>query len=149
MPVEHRMNIESQPTIVVRTALDSGAAATELRGLVSAIDPAIPVDRVETMQQVVSGSVAQPRFRTMILAAFALLALVMASIGIYGVMNYLVIARTRKFGIRLSLGATAIDVLRLVLGRATALIGAGACLGLIGSALLVRLITNLLFGTAP
>ena len=149
MPVEHAMNIESQPTIVVRTALDSGAAATELRGLVSAIDPAIPVDRVETMQQVVSGSVAQPRFRTMILAAFALLALVMASIGIYGVMNYLVIARTREFGIRLSLGATPTDVLRLVLGRAATLIGAGTCVGLVGSVLLVRLITNLLFGTAP
>jgi putative ABC transport system permease protein len=149
VPVEQAPNTESGPRIVVRTALDTGAAAGELRGAVSAIDPAIPVDRIETMQQLVSGSVAQPRFRTMILAAFSMLALVMASIGIYGVMNYLVIQRTREFGIRLSLGATPSDVLRLVLRRAAVLIGAGTCLGLAGSALLVRFIAKLLFGTAP
>jgi putative ABC transport system permease protein len=149
VPVEQSPNIESDPTIVVRTALDSGASAAELREVVSAIDPAIPVDRIETMQQLVSGSVAQPRFRTIILVAFSLLALVMASVGIYGVMNYLVIQRTREFGIRLSLGATPSDVLRLVLRRAAVLIGAGTCLGLTGSVLLVRFIAKLLFGTAP
>lgn len=149
LPVEQSLNIENDPTIVVRAEIPAGAAAGELRAAVSAIDPAIAVDRIETMQQLVSGSVAQPRFRTMILAAFSLLALVMASIGIYGVMNYLVIQRTREFGIRLSLGATPTDVLRLVLGRAAILIGAGTCLGLVASVLLVRLITKLLFGTAP
>ncbi|HEV8134977.1 MAG TPA: ABC transporter permease [Pyrinomonadaceae bacterium] len=149
VPVEQAPRIESEPTIVVRTALESGAAAAELRAVVSAIDPTVPVDRIETMHQLMSGSVAQPRFRTMILTAFSLLALVMASIGIYGVMNHLVIQRTREFGIRLSLGATPSDVLRLVLRRAALLIGAGTCLGLAGSALLVRLIAKLLFGTAP
>src|SRR5260370_13917445 len=78
-----------------------------------------------------------------------MLALVMASIGIYAVMNYLVIQRTREFGIRVSMGATRGDVLRLVLGRAAVLIGAGMCLGLVGSTGLVRLIATLLFGTAP
>jgi putative ABC transport system permease protein len=101
------------------------------------------------MRQLVSGSVAEPRFRTIILVAFSLLALVMASIGIYGVMNYLVIQRTREFGIRLSLGATPTDVLQLVLRRAAVLIGAGTCLGLTGSVLLVRFIAKLLFGIAP
>ena len=149
LPVDQAMNIESEPTIVVRADVPAGAAAAELRAAVSAIDPAIAVDRIETMQQLVSGSVAEPRFRTMILAAFSLLSLVMASIGIYGVMNYLVIQRTREFGIRLSLGATQRDLLRLVLGRAATLIVAGTCLGLVGSVLLVRLITKLLFGTAP
>ena len=149
VPIEQSWNIESEPTIVVRTALDSGASAAELRGVVSAIDPTIPVDGIETMQQVVSGSVAQPRFRTIILTAFSLLALVMASIGIYGVMNYLVIQRTREFGIRLSLGATKTDLLRLVLGRAAQLIAIGTGLGVLGSVLLVRLIAKLLFGTAP
>ena len=123
--LSRRLIHESGPTIVVRTALDAGAAAAELREVVSAIDRTIPVDRIETMEQLVSGSVAQPRFRTVILAAFSMLALVMASIGIYGVMNYLVIQRTREFGIRLSVGATRADVLRLVLGRAAALIGCG------------------------
>jgi hypothetical protein len=69
-------------TIVVRTALDTGAAAAELREAVAAIDLALPVDRIQMMEQLVSGSVAQPRFRTTILAAFSVLALVMASIGI-------------------------------------------------------------------
>jgi len=73
----------------------------------------------------------------------------MASIGIYGVMNYLVIQRTREFGIRVSMGATRSDVLRLVLSRAAALIGAGTCLGIAGSMGLVRVIAGLLFGTAP
>jgi len=149
LPVDQSSNIESDPTIVVRTEIDAGGAAAELRGAVSAVDPAIAVDRIETMRQLVSGSVAQPRFRTVILVAFSLLALVMASIGIYGVINYLVIQRTREFGIRLSLGATPTDVLRLVLGRAARLIGAGTCLGLVGSFFLVRLIAKLLFGTAP
>jgi predicted permease len=149
VPVEQAPNIESHPTIVVRTELDLGASTAELRGVVSAIDPAIPVDRIETMRQLVSGSVAQPRFRTVILVAFSLLALVMSSIGIYGVMNYLVIQRTREFGIRLSLGATKTNLLRLVLGRAALLIGIGTGLGVGGSVLLVRFIAKLLFETAP
>jgi ABC-type antimicrobial peptide transport system permease subunit len=73
----------------------------------------------------------------------------MASIGVYGVINYLVIQRTREFGIRMSMGATQTDVLRLVLRRAAALIGAGAFLGVAGAVLLVRFITKLLFQTAP
>ena len=149
MPMDQSFNTESGPTIVVRTALKTSAAVAELRETVAAIDRAIPVDRVQTVEQLVSGSVAQPRFRTVILAAFSMLALVMASIGIYGVMNYLVIQRTREFAIRVSMGATRAEVLRLVLSRAAALIGAGMCLGLAGSVGLVRLIATLLFGTAP
>ena len=149
VPVQQAPNIESSPTIVVRTTLDASAAAAQLRAVVSAIDRAVPVDRIGTVEQLVSASVAQPRFRTVILATFSILALIMASIGIYGVMNYIVIQRTREFGIRLSIGATRTDVLRLVLGRAAVLIGAGTALGLGGSVLVVRLIANLLFGTAP
>jgi putative ABC transport system permease protein len=148
-PMDQSFNTESSPTLVVRTALDPGAAAGELRETVAAMDRTIAVDRIQTMEHLVSGSVAQPRFRTVILAAFSLLALVMASIGIYGVMNYLVIQRTREFAIRVSMGATRAEVLRLVLGRAAALIGAGTCLGLAGSVGLVRVITGLLFETAP
>jgi putative ABC transport system permease protein len=149
LPMDQSFNTEFSPTIVVRTSLDTSAAAGELRGAVAAIDRSIPVDRIQAMKQVVSGSVAQPRFRTLILAAFSMLALVMASIGIYGVMNYLVIQRTREFAIRVSMGATRAEVLRLVLGRAAALIGAGTCLGLAGSVGLVTIIKGLLFATAP
>jgi putative ABC transport system permease protein len=149
VPVEQAPNIESGPTIVVRTSLDTSAAAAELQGAVSAIDRASPVDRIETMEQLVSASVAEPRFRTVILVAFSALALIMASIGIYGLMNYVVIQRTREFGIRLSIGASQRDILRLVLVRAIALIAAGTCLGLAGSVLLARFIAKLLFQTAP
>jgi putative ABC transport system permease protein len=149
MPVDQAANVESGPTIVVRTALAASSAAGTVREAISAIDPEFPVDRIETMEQLLSRSVAQPRFRTTILLAFSILALVMASIGIYGVMNYLVIQRTREFGIRLSLGATRADVLRLVLGRAAGLISAGTCVGLGGAVLLVRFIAKLLFQTPP
>ena len=149
MPMTQARNVESGPTIVLRTALDPGATAAELRAAVAALDRALPVDRIESMDQLIAGSVAQPRFRTVILAAFSLLALVMASIGIYGVMNYLVVQRTREFGIRLSVGATRADVLRLVLGRAATLIAVGTCAGLTGAMLLGRFIEKLLFGTTP
>jgi putative ABC transport system permease protein len=149
MPVGQAANIESGPTIVVRTALDAGAAAAAVREAISATDREFPVDRIETMEQLLSRSVAQPRFRTTILVAFSILALVMASIGIYGVMNYLVIQRTREFGIRLSLGANRADVLRLVLGRAAGLIGLGTSVGVGGAVVLVRFIAKLLFQTPP
>ncbi len=149
VPFTQAPNVESGPTIVVRTAIAPTAVAADLRSAVSAIDRAIPIDQIETMEQFVSVSVAQPRFRTAILVAFSILALLMASIGIYGVMNYLVIQRTHEFGIRMSLGATHGDVLRLVLGRAAVLIGLGLGLGLLGSVLLVRLIAKLLYGVTP
>ena len=149
VPFAQAPNNEARTTIVIRTVVDPGAATIALRKAVSAIDAAVPLDQVETMEQRVSASVGQPRFRTALVAAFSILALVIASIGIYGVMNYLVIQRTREFGIRLAVGATKGDVLRLVLGRAAGLIVGGLCLGLLGSAVLARLITSLLYGVTP
>jgi predicted permease len=149
MPVDQAANLETGPTIVVRTGLDPRASAAAVREVISAIDREFPVDRIETMEQLLSRSVAEPRFRTMILATFSILALVMASIGIYGVMNYLVIQRTREFGIRLSLGATRGDLLQVVIGRAAGLTGLGICLGLGGAVLLVQFIAKLLFRTPP
>jgi putative ABC transport system permease protein len=149
VPMDHAPNVENGPTLVVRTTLDAGSAAAQLRESVSRLDRAMPVDRIESTDQWLSRSVAQPRFRTFVLATFSILALVMASIGVYGVIHYMVIQRTREFGIRMSLGATQTDVLRLALGRAAALIGLGMCLGLAGATLLVRFIAKLLFETAP
>jgi putative ABC transport system permease protein len=149
MPVDQAANVESGPTIVVRTALEAGAAAAAVRESISAIDREFPVDRIETMEHLLSRSVAPPRFRTAVLMAFSILALMMASIGIYGVMNYLVVQRTREFGIRLSLGATQGNLLWFVMGRAAGLIGVGTCLGLSGAIVLVRFIAKLLFQTPP
>jgi putative ABC transport system permease protein len=84
-----------------------------------------------------------------VLAIFALLALFVASIGLYGVMSYLVSQRKREFGIRIAVGASHGAVLRLVLGHAAKLVSIGICVGLVGAALLARLIASLLFGVAP
>jgi putative ABC transport system permease protein len=147
MPVDQAANVENGPTIVVRTALDTNAAADTVREAISAVDRQFPVDRIDTMDELLSRSVAQPRFRTTILMAFSILALLMASIGIYGVMSYLAAQRMREFGIRLSLGATRADLLRLVLSRATGLIAIGVSLGLGGAMIVARLIATLLFHT--
>src|SRR5436305_2306882 len=149
VPFAQSPNNEARTTVVIRTTVNSTAVTVALRKAVSTIDPAVPLDRVETMEQLVSASVGQPRFRTALLAAFSLLALVIASIGIYGVMDYLVMQRTRELGIRLAVGATGGDVLRVVLGRAAMLIAVGLCLGLLGSVVLARLIARLLYGVTP
>ena len=120
------------------------ACATQSPG----IDKGLPLDQIETWSSLVSASVGQPRFRTILLAAFSVLALVIASVGIYGVMNYLVSQRIQEFGIRLAIGATEGDVLRLVLRQAAVLIASGLGLGLLGSAMLARLITGLLYGVS-
>lgn len=148
VPFTQIPNQERRPSIVVRTSLDPATVTAALRSAVSAIDRELPLDRVETMEQVVSASVGQPRFRMILLAAFSVLALAIASVGIYGVMNYLVSQRIREFGIRVAMGATKGDVLRLVLGQATVLIAAGLFLGLLGSAMFARLITGLLYGVS-
>jgi putative ABC transport system permease protein len=132
----------------VRTAIDTASVTAGLRNAVSEIDKALPLDQVETMEQLVSASVGQQRFRTVLLAAFSILAVLIASVGIYGVMNYLVSQQIREFGIRLANGATEGDVLQLVLRRAAVLIAAGLCLGLMGSAMLARAIAGLLFGVS-
>lgn len=100
------------------------------------------------MEQLVSASVGQPRFRAILLAAFSFLALAIASVGIYGVMNYVVSQRVREFGIRIAVGATKGDVLRLVLRQAIALILAGLGIGLVGSAIFARLMDRLLYGVS-
>lgn len=148
VPFTQIPNTERQPTLVVRTSLGSATVAPALRSALSAIDRDLPLDQIETMEQWVSASVGQPRFQTILLSAFSVLALVIASVGIYGVMNYLVSQRTREFGIRVAIGATQGDVLRLVLQEAAVLIVSGLGLGLLGSALFAQLITGLLYGVA-
>jgi putative ABC transport system permease protein len=139
---------EGVSSIVVRTAISPASATTVLRNAVSAIDPALPLDQIRTMEELVSSSVGAPRFRTVLLTVFSMLAIAMAAVGIYGVTNYSVAQRTREFGVYLALGATASDVMRLVLRRSATLIVLGAGTGLLGAFGLTRLVAGFLFGVA-
>ena len=142
-------NTEARPTIVLRAAVDPTNLASALRKTVSEVDPNVPLDGIATMKQMVSASVGQPRFRTAVLMTFALLALFVASLGLYGAMSYVVSQRIREFGIRMAVGASQGAVLRMVLGQAAKLVGVGIGLGWIGATLLTRWIASLLYGVTP
>jgi putative ABC transport system permease protein len=134
-------------TLVVRAAGNadpSGLAAT-LRGAVQAIDPDQPVYDIKTMTQWVSETIAQRRLNMILLGTFALLALLLAAVGIYGVMSYSVTQRTHEIGIRMALGAQRRDVLKMIIGQGMGLTLIGIGVGLIGALALTRLMSSLLF----
>jgi putative ABC transport system permease protein len=133
-------------TFIIRSAIDPLQLTTSVRGEIRAIDPDQPVADVRTLEQVVAKSIARPRFDMMLLGIFAAVALVLASVGLYGVMNYSATQRTQEIGIRMALGAKPGDILRLVVGHGMKLTVAGIALGVIASLALTRVMTNLLFG---
>jgi putative ABC transport system permease protein len=132
--------------LVIRTQGDPTNLAAAVRKEVQAIDPDQPVAAVRTMDEWVSTSVAQPRFRTALLGLFALLALVLASTGIYGVMSYSVAQRTHEIGVRMALGAKRRDVLSMVVRQGMLLVVMGVGIGLVGAFALTRVMSTLLFG---
>jgi len=134
-------------TITVRTAGDPLAMAPAVASAIQTIDKDQPVSDVRTMDQWLARSLATTRFSSMLLAVFAGLALLLAAIGIYGVMSYAVSQRTPEIGIRLALGADARSILRLVVGNGLALAAAGLGLGVLLSLALTRSLTSLLFQT--
>jgi len=136
-------------TVAVRTSGDPGSLAGAIRKEVLALDKDQPVTNVLTMDEIVSRSVWQQRFYTMLFGIFAVLALVLAAVGIYGVMSYAVTQRTQEIGIRMALGARAIDVLQLIIRNGMTLISIGLVIGLVGAVALTRLLTTLLFGITP
>lgn len=131
---------------LVRSNHDSPTIAAAIRERVRGADVTMPIYDLRTMQDVVSDSLAQPRFYMLLLTAFAALALLLAALGIYGVISYSVSQRTRELGIRIALGATQDRVVRLVLGQGVALTVAGVALGLVGAFWLVHLLNAVLFG---
>ncbi len=136
-------------SFVVRSRADLPGLATAIREGVHDVDPTMPIYNLRTMEHAVSASVSQPRFYTILLTAFAGLALLLAALGIYGVIAYSVSQRTRELGIRIALGATQQRVTRLVLNQGMALAITGALLGLIAAVWLVRLLATMLYGVAP
>jgi predicted permease len=138
--------IPAEMTIAIRTASDDSQIATMLRSGVASINREVPVSEVKSMGAVVSEAVSTPASTMTLLAVFAALALVLGTIGIYGVLSFLVSNRTREIGIRLALGAQRTDVLRSVLGEGAKLSLAGIVLGLAGAFVVMRVLSGELYG---
>jgi putative ABC transport system permease protein len=132
-------------SLIVRTATRAGALGTSVMETVRQLDKDQPVFGLEPMGQLIEESVASQRFATMLLGIFAGIALVLGSVGIYGVMAYLVTERTHEMGIRMALGATRNNVMRLILKYGMQLAIAGLGLGLVAAVGLTRLLSSLLF----
>ncbi len=135
--------------LAVRTKLEPAGVTNAIRQQVSAVDKDMPIYEVSTMDQLLSNSVVQPRINLTLFVAFASIALVLAAVGIYGVMAYTVSQRTHEIGIRMALGAQREDVLKQVLREGAQLAALGLALGLVGSLAAARLIATLLFGIKP
>jgi len=120
-----------------------------MRAQVRALDPELPVPRVERLDDLLSGSLAPPRFRTAVLLAFAVLALLLALVGIYGVTAYEVTRRTAEIGIRRALGAQTSAVVRLVIGRSLGLVLSGLAAGILASLAVTRVLEGFLFAVSP
>ena len=133
-------------TLLVRTSGDPMSLAAAVRNELATLDKQVSIGKVRTMDSITAESVAQPRFRTLLLALFGVSALLLASVGIYGVMSYAVTQRTQEIGIRMALGAQVADVRRLVLKNGMTLALIGVATGVAGAYGLTRLMTSLLFG---
>ncbi len=134
--------------LVVRSAVDPAAMTSAIRAVVASIDKDQPIFAVATMGQLVEDSVSTRRITLILLGLFSALALLLAAVGIYGVVAYSVAQRTREIGIRMALGARSGDVLRMILGQGAKIVAAGVLIGMIASFGLTRLMANLLFSVS-
>jgi len=132
--------------LVVRTDVDPTSMAATVRNAVWQIDKDQPVSNIQTMEEILADSIARQRFSMLLLAIFAGVALVLAAVGIYGVMSYSVAQRTHEIGIRMALGAQTGSVLKLAVGYGMKLVGIGIVIGLIAAFALTRVMSTLLFG---
>lgn len=136
-------------TLVVRASAPPEAITAALRAQVYALDHDLPVYNIRPMEQIVSNAAGQPRFQTLLLGLFSAAALLLAAIGIYGVMAYTVTQRTHEIGVRMALGARTRDTLQHVLGQGMKLVLMGATLGLAGAFVAARVLKSMLFGVSP
>ncbi|HEX8764242.1 MAG TPA: FtsX-like permease family protein, partial [Candidatus Acidoferrum sp.] len=145
----HPELVYSGMTILVRTSNDPLALVSAARNELQQMDPEQPMAAVATMEQLLGDSLSRSRFTMLLLAIFAAIALLLASVGIYGVIAYGVTERTQEFGIRIALGAERRDVLRLVLGQGARLTLLGIGLGAVFALLLTKFLATLLYGITP
>jgi len=142
-------NLVRSVVYVVRTDGDLDATMRAMTQTIRSADPSLPLIGMRRLTDVLSISVAERRFNTVLLGTFAILALVLAAVGIYGLMSYAVVQRTREIGIRLAIGATPANVLGLVVGQGARVAVAGVMIGLVGSLALARILGTLLFDVSP
>jgi putative ABC transport system permease protein len=147
VPMEQ--NVWYASAIALKTAGRPATFAAAVRTAIASIDKDQPVTRVRTMDEVAAEATSRPRFRATLVSTFALLSLALAAVGIFGVLTFTVRERTREFGVRMALGATRAHILSLVVGAGMKIAGAGALVGLAGTALLTRTLASLLFGVTP
>jgi len=144
--IPYRQFVVPFTNVVVRSSAPAGTVAGLLRSAVTTIDPDLPAEEVTTLQTVLDRSVDQPRFRATLLGAFAIAALILAAVGVYGLMSHSVAERTREIGIRVALGAQPRDVLIGILRDGLVLAVSGIGIGLAGALLTARLIASFLYG---
>jgi putative ABC transport system permease protein len=137
------------PSIMVRSSLAIDLLAPAIRSRLAQLDPQLLVQRITPMDDVVTGALSRPRFNVLLLTSFASVALLLAAVGIYGVVAFLVTEQTREIGIRMALGARAADVMRLVLAEGMSPVIVGATAGIAGSLIGTRTLRTLLYGVTP
>jgi len=134
---------------VIRTAGDPLSLSAAVKSEISRLDPSLPVTSMRSMEEIVSGSLASNRLNMILLGLFGAIGLILAAIGVYGVMSYTIAQRTHEIGVRMALGAQARDVLALVVRQGMLLAGTGVGLGLLAAYGLTRVMKNFLFGVSP
>jgi putative ABC transport system permease protein len=145
--IPHRQLAIGVMTFVVRADLDPKSLVGSVSAAVHAIDPELPLADVKTMEEVVDATISRPRVIAVLLTAFAVIALLLAGVGVYGVMAYSVSERTHEIGVRMALGATRESVMSLVVGQAVRLVLTGIGVGLLGAVALTRVLASLLYET--
>jgi putative ABC transport system permease protein len=136
-------------TLVVRTAAEPAGLVQAIQGEVAALDKDQPISGIATMSQLIAGSIAQPRFQSGLLSAFAAIGMILAAVGLYGLIAFSVSGRTREIGIRMALGAQRREVLALVLRQAMKMVGAGILIGVAAAFAMTRAMTGLLYEIGP
>jgi putative ABC transport system permease protein len=149
--IAYRQDLEGWPRMgfVIKAKADAASLAPAVRSELAAIDRAQPVYAIEPMEKLLQGSVAQRRFIMLLLGSLAAIALTLAMVGVYGVISFSVSERTQEIGLRMALGARAMDVLRMVLGQGMRVALVGILIGLGAAWFLTRLLTSLLFEVSP
>jgi putative ABC transport system permease protein len=146
--IPHRQSVSSDMNLIVKSAADPGALTSSIRRAVASIDKDQPIFGIATMQELMDNSVSTRRVTLILLAMFSGLALVLAAIGIYGVISYSVAQRTHEIGVRMTLGAQRADILRMVLGQGGRIAFAGIVIGMVAAFALTRLMSGLLFSVS-